>query len=488
MCWGANPAGQLGLGHSKDRGSSSHNTGVAQSTLWQGCAGTPNRTDWLLIGAIIGAVLLCTRIVTAAPEYLAWRDRRKTRLAAEAAEAAAKRRARIETAARAKEARTQAAAKTLLTKQAHQAKQRQLEADQALAAENAKRAEQAHQATLAEALAAEMRHQEVLQASEEAWVFAECPQKAAEELHVARKREEVARCEAAEALSAHKLAAAARDKFAEELAKEELRRRCQGISVDFLVSKFDAELRVTLGSEYTEATTFVDLERMMWGVRGNRFKNTVDFFGHASMTNWDREGQAGVSLCTAIASQFPDAVGDATHFISWTWRYPVKKFIRTLQEHCGEHQLDTKKTFVWVCFFCNDQFDWLSGGGNDGVEAFGNVLKHIGKVICVVDDHVASKAIYFGRIWTVFEVFTASIEKIDVDLALMADARRRLLQTPVGQVAQAIEVDVMTAQATDPDDEQRIKQLIAGEDGAATTTNTTVKQLFVKLITSVLMG
>jgi len=193
-------------------------------------------------------------------------------------------------------------------------------------------------------------------------------------------------------------------------------------------------------------------------------------------------------LCTAIASQFKDVVSDATHFISWTWRYPVKKFLRTLAEYCQMHKLDPKKTFVWICFFCNDQFDWLSDGVNDGVEAFGNVLKHIGKVVCVVDDYIASRAIYFSRVWTVFEVFTASIEGIEVDLALMADARQRLLQTPVGQVAQAIAVDVMTAQATDPDDEQRIKQLIAGEDGVATTTNDIVKKLFVKLISKVLMG
>mmetsp|Transcript_70782 Transcript_70782/g.162277 ORF Transcript_70782/g.162277 Transcript_70782/m.162277 type:complete len:486 (-) Transcript_70782:351-1808(-) len=273
-----------------------------------------------------------------------------------------------------------------------------------------------------------------------------------------------------------------------ELARTRFLNRAKGISVAYLVSKLEEELIATFGHKYNESTTFVDLATMLWGPPEKRFEKTVDFLGHASMKSRDRDGEKGVSLCTAISSRDQNAVSDATHFISWTWRYPVSKFLATLAEYCRAYQYDTSKTFVWICFFCNDQFEWLSGGSSDGVAAFGRMLQHIGKVVCVVDDFVAARAAYFSRVWTVFEVFTAFTNGIEVDLALMVDSRQRLMKESLSSLKTALVVDVMSAQATDPNDEQRIKMLISAQDGGADKTNQTVKQLFVDLIAKVLMS
>mmetsp|Transcript_49792 Transcript_49792/g.113092 ORF Transcript_49792/g.113092 Transcript_49792/m.113092 type:complete len:516 (-) Transcript_49792:391-1938(-) len=269
---------------------------------------------------------------------------------------------------------------------------------------------------------------------------------------------------------------------------ESLADRGKGVAVEFMVHNWELELQKLFGDQYNETTTFVDLATLLWGPPESRFDKTVDLFGHATMIASTRDGKAGVSLCTAIAKTFPPAVSDATHFISWSWRYSVKKFIRTLQEYCRVHALNRRDVYVWICFVCNNQFDWLSAGGQDGVNAFGSMLTHIGRVVCVVDNYVAKDAVYFKRLWPVFEVFTACTKKVPIDLALMEDAKDQLIGATLIEAGDAIVVDVMSAQATDPSDEKRIKEMIADESGAATRTNDTVKELFVTMIAKLLLS
>jgi len=90
-------------------------------------------------------------------------------------------------------------------------------------------------------------------------------------------------------------------------------------------------------------------------------------------------------------------------------------------------------------------------------------------------------------LWPVFEVFTARSENLDIDLALMEDARQRLLREILSNVSGAIVVDVLSATATDPKDEKRIKALIADEGGTANATNETVRGLFVNMIGKLIM-
>jgi len=259
----------------------------------------------------------------------------------------------------------------------------------------------------------------------------------------------------------------------------------QGVSVEFLVLEFDEALQKEFGDQYTESTTFVELGEMLWGPEGERFEKTRDLFGHVSMPNEKRGGKRGVSLCTAIAKKSARDVSDATLFISWTWRYSVKQFIRTLHQYCHRHRLPTRTTYVWVCFLCNDQFDWLAGGKKDGVEEFGKVVAQIGKVVCVVDHYLAAQALYFGRVWTVYEVHFASRHNIRIDIALMANAKIELDKANFGSVREGMVVDVMEAKASNQEDEDRIKEIVR-QQGGGPAMNETVAELFVKMISGML--
>mmetsp|Transcript_51938 Transcript_51938/g.113888 ORF Transcript_51938/g.113888 Transcript_51938/m.113888 type:complete len:524 (-) Transcript_51938:119-1690(-) len=256
----------------------------------------------------------------------------------------------------------------------------------------------------------------------------------------------------------------------------------QGVSVHFLVNDFDRILQLQFGAQYNESTTFVDLAVLLWGPANARFSKTVDLLDHVSL--WDESrGACGVSLCKAIGERCAADVGIATLFISWTWRYSVKKFLEALRNYCFEKKLTYASTFVWVCFLCNNQFDWLSGPANDGVETFGETVTQIGKVVCLVDSFRASTALYFSRLWTVFEVFIACVRGVDIDFWLMYDSEEKLRDASIGDFKASIkEVDVMNASASDEHDEKKIKARIEEAEGGASAVNKKVADLFIEMV------
>jgi len=260
----------------------------------------------------------------------------------------------------------------------------------------------------------------------------------------------------------------------------------KGVSVQFLVTRFDRLLRKTFGAKYNDSTTFADLGELLWGPAKDRFSNIVDFLGHASMFDEGR-GKNGVSLCDAIAKSNPEDVGDASLFISWTWKYTVKKFLQVIRDYCVDKNLDMASTYLWICFLCNNQFTWLSGEAQDGVEAFGDAVKQIGKVVCVVDSFDAQHALYFSRLWTVFEVFTACVAGIEIDFALLGDSELELDEMPLGQLKKMIVVNVLLAEASDPNDVAKIRAEISSAPGGAEFVNAKVSELFAKLIFNYLL-
>mmetsp|Transcript_79203 Transcript_79203/g.181318 ORF Transcript_79203/g.181318 Transcript_79203/m.181318 type:complete len:111 (-) Transcript_79203:213-545(-) len=78
-------------------------------------------------------------------------------------------------------------------------------------------------------------------------------------------------------------------------------------------------------------------------------------------------------------------------------------------------------------------------------------------MVCVLDDSM--NALYFKRVWTVYEVFLAlSLKKlVDVEVVLLPAAREKFLSAL--PKSQDLIIDVMKAQATEPKD----MELILGE-------------------------
>mmetsp|Transcript_15180 Transcript_15180/g.33849 ORF Transcript_15180/g.33849 Transcript_15180/m.33849 type:complete len:269 (-) Transcript_15180:30-836(-) len=255
--------------------------------------------------------------------------------------------------------------------------------------------------------------------------------------------------------------------------------RAKGISILFMLGYLEQLLSRQFGVEFTDETTFEDLARLLWGPPGT-FTAAVDFLGHASMLD-PNDGEAGASLTDAIDAMFPGHVGKATLFISWTWRYKVRGFLNTLRAYCLDNRVGQDQ-YIWMCFFCNNQRQWLSGVRNSAAEEFADMVTYIGKVVSVVDNYRAADAQYFQRLWPVYEIFVASQQGITITLALMEEACDELQNERLGQLRNAIDVDVMQASASVQADVVAIRSQIAAGQGGANRVNQVVRDLFVEML------
>mmetsp|Transcript_1578 Transcript_1578/g.3463 ORF Transcript_1578/g.3463 Transcript_1578/m.3463 type:complete len:125 (+) Transcript_1578:2-376(+) len=95
-------------------------------------------------------------------------------------------------------------------------------------------------------------------------------------------------------------------------------------------------------------------------------------------------------------------------------------------------------------------------------------------------------AVYFTRIWVVYEVFVALVQcEIPVCIAVPPHVRQQLETMNISELRSCINVDVMLATATQASDEEAIKKQV--KLFGIGTVNTEVKKLFVALITDVLL-
>ena len=71
--------------------------------------------------------------------------------------------------------------------------------------------------------------------------------------------------------------------------------------------------------------------------------------------------------------------------------------------------LDPDETFLYCCFFCNNQYRILVDDGGHGAanleEIFQGRLSKIGRVVALLDTW--KKPLYLTRLWTIFEQFSA---------------------------------------------------------------------------------
>merc|ERR1711972_727000 len=117
-----------------------------------------------------------------------------------------------------------------------------------------------------------------------------------------------------------------------------------------------------------------------------------------------RDGRLGCALVDAVEPRFR---GQATHFISWCWAYRVETMLGALDRWCRVNSIDPDATFLWICFFCNNQrlilIDKEACGSDNLAHTFRSKLTGIGQVVIVLEDY--RDPLYLSRIWTVYEVF-----------------------------------------------------------------------------------
>mmetsp|Transcript_45972 Transcript_45972/g.98269 ORF Transcript_45972/g.98269 Transcript_45972/m.98269 type:complete len:492 (+) Transcript_45972:40-1515(+) len=277
----------------------------------------------------------------------------------------------------------------------------------------------------------------------------------------------------------------ARNRLADATAQATRVRGELGVSLEFLASDFVPALEREFPGVDVQAKTFLELAEMLWGPPGPGFAHRTDFLGHASAIDPNDE-VAGVSLASAIGMKHPRRVGSTNLFVSWTWQYTVRGLVQALVDYGRRKELCPETTFLWVCFFTNNQRVWRPRAQN-GVEVFAANVQRIGRVVCVLDTF--DKALYFQRLWTLYEMFVACIVlRLKVDLAIMEDGRAELLVATLVEVARCIKaVNIANASATYQSDAiaiwKEIKSVHGGADLMGAQITKLLNQLVFELLT-----
>jgi len=192
----------------------------------------------------------------------------------------------------------------------------------------------------------------------------------------------------------------------------------------------------------------------------------------------------------------PHQRGRQTHFLSWCWGYrlsavqgALRLWIEDTNAQQGEERRTPDSTFLWMCFFMNNQHRMLRAKTEEDTdtrklcETFKENLKRIGRVVAILDDW--NDPWYLTRVWTIFEQYSAMSAEIPVTMVLPPRSDKELV-TEIRQGDAGLKkvreelskVHVQDAKASVAKDEESVKQLIE-EDVGFKTVNGAVKSFLV---------
>jgi len=246
-----------------------------------------------------------------------------------------------------------------------------------------------------------------------------------------------------------------------DLTQEILRHQSldAGVSVAYLLSDTWSSIAKERSGE--ENPSFYDLK-------------DVIFFGEAPIGKdipCPRDGRMGCALVDTLPRPCRRA---CTHFLSWTWKYNIEQISSALENWTTESYLEPSKTFLYMCFFVNNQYRILyecDGAGSTNLEeVFESTLKRVGKVVAVFDKW--ENPTYLTRIWTIFEQFTAIKLNIPVTMILPKDQNEALIvkvqegKQGIMQVTRSLcRFKSENASAFSPADEAKVKEQIVKDLG-----------------------
>lgn len=160
-----------------------------------------------------------------------------------------------------------------------------------------------------------------------------------------------------------------------------------------------------------------------------------------------------------------------THFLSWAWSYSVSLVRSAIRSWMDQSKLTPSSTFLYMCFFVNNQYRILldqQGAGSREFslgEVFEENLQRVGRMVALLD-HWDQPA-YLSRIWTIFEQYSAVVLEIEVTFILPQAAGESLLreirkgEEGILTVRESLcNVDAETASAWCLEDEQHVKRII----------------------------
>jgi tetratricopeptide (TPR) repeat protein len=196
-----------------------------------------------------------------------------------------------------------------------------------------------------------------------------------------------------------------------------------------------------------------------------------------------------------------DFVGPATHMHSYTWGYTTGDIIDTLVAFCQRHNLNSKRTYFWICFLCVNQHEIVECLKNETcvptklfVDTFQKRVFKIGQIVCMMAPW--EKPTYLSRVWCIFEMAAAfSAENCKVMIAMPPEEENKRLEEQLGREDdRAIDAfykalantKVQNAQATIETDQQHILNVVKEQFGSFHAMNVLVNECLCKWVKTTL--
>jgi tetratricopeptide (TPR) repeat protein len=137
------------------------------------------------------------------------------------------------------------------------------------------------------------------------------------------------------------------------------------------------------------------------------------------------DGKIGAAYVHCLQGE--DHVGAATQILSYSWGYTIGDIVDTLSNFCTSHQLDPKRTYIWICSLCANQHRVVAQSPThtsgmvttskvDFFSTFWERVKTIGHVLAMMAPW--HEPLYLTRTWCIFELFSASTYGCKVDLVM----------------------------------------------------------------------
>ena len=139
-----------------------------------------------------------------------------------------------------------------------------------------------------------------------------------------------------------------------------------------------------------------------------------------------RDGREDCSVVDALFNQNKSA--KAYWFFSWVWGYRLHTVVSALdlwwRRFSAKTVSNDQHAYLWWDLFVDNQFRMWQDGETldpcDPFNVFGEQLKGIGSMIMCLDR--LHKSNYTCRLWTLFEVYVAIRQDIEITLAIPPDA------------------------------------------------------------------
>ncbi|CAE7290537.1 Caln1, partial [Symbiodinium pilosum] len=199
-----------------------------------------------------------------------------------------------------------------------------------------------------------------------------------------------------------------------------------------------------------------------------------------------RDGKPGCSIVDAVE---PRHRGQVTHFLSWCWAYKLKDFVSAIGTWAKKQGLVAGDVFIWICFFCNNQYRILESATQTGSDELKTIFEsHLSKAgrMLIMLDSFESPA-YVTRAWCIFETYVCFFNKFPMTIILPERAEDVFRQRMEAGGLRGLRdefgaLDVRSARASSEADQRMIRDLILRTTGYDVV-NEAVKQCLLDQLT-----